>query len=281
MIRQAFVFTILGWVMAVSQLTVSAIGAEWEGETSEWQGFQRYDFKLDGLDCFVVLPEEPVPGKPWVWRARFPSFHAEADLLLLKQGFHVAHIDTGGMLGSPKALEHWDRFYETLTKKHGLARRPAIEAVSRGGLFAYRWAARHPERVACIYADTPVCDIKSWPLGKGSGIGHEATWQCLLEAYSMTHEEALQFAENPMDVLAPIAKAGVPLLHIVSLNDRVVPPRENTFVLAERYRALGGEIEIIEVAEGTEKSNGHHFTHPDPGRVARFMAQHAGAPGEG
>ena len=76
-------------------------------------------------------------------------------------------------------------------------------------------------------------------------------------------------------MLAPIAKAGVPLLHLISLNDQVVPPSENTFVLAERYRKLGGTIEIIEVKEGAEKSNGHHLTHPNPDRVADFIEKHA------
>ena len=184
------------------------------------------------------------------------------------------------MLGSPQAMTHWDAFYAAMTGEHGLAEKPALEAVSRGGLFAYRWAARNPTKVACIYADTPVCDYKSWPLGQGTGVGSEAVWATLLKEYGFTHEEAVAFDEQPVDVLAPIATAKIPLLHIVSLNDRVVPPTENTFVLAERYRKLGGEIEVIEVAEGTEKSQGHHFTHPDPKRVADFIERNASVAGE-
>ncbi len=132
----------------------------------------------------MILPEERT-GRPSLDLAgAVPSFHIEADLLLLMQGFHVAHIDTAGMLGSPRAMEHWDAFYEVMTDKYGLAKKPALEAVSRGGLFAYRWAARHPNRVTCIYADTPVCDFKSWPLGSGSGIGHEKTWAVYLRVYA-------------------------------------------------------------------------------------------------
>jgi len=197
------------------------------------------------------------------------------DLLLLKQGYHIAHIDTGGMLGSPKALKHWDAFYEEMTVEHQLAKKVVLEAVSRGGLFAYRWASKHPERVACIYADTPVCDFKSWPLGQGAGLGHPQTWDRLLEEYGFTQQQALEFRGNPLDILKPLADAEIPVMHIVSLNDRVVPVEENTFELARRYRALGGSIEIIEVREGTAKSNGHHFTHPDPARVATFIRQHS------
>jgi pimeloyl-ACP methyl ester carboxylesterase len=213
-------------------------------------------------------------GNPWVWRARVPDYHSEADVLLLEQGFHVAHMNTSGMLGSPRALGHWNKFYEFMTKEHGLSEKVALEAVSRGGLFAYRWAAKNPNSVACIYADTPVCDFKSWPLGQGSGIGNKKTWQNLLKQYDFTEKQALAYRENPVDILAPIAKAKVPLLHIISLNDRVVPPDENTFVLAERYRKLGGSIDIIEVKEGP-RANGHHFDHPDPRRVSGFIQIHA------
>lgn len=264
---------IVSFVVLMGARMLLAEGVVWQGERSEWNGYQRYDFEVEGKKCHVILPEKEREGRPWIWRARFPSFHIEADLLLLMQGFHVAHINTAGMLGSPRAMAHWDAFYEVMTDKYGLAKKPALEAVSRGGLFAYRWAARHPNRVTCIYADTPVCDFKSWPLGRGSGIGHEKTWARLLEEYTLTEAEALEYRENPIDVLAPIAAAKIPLLHIISLNDRVVPPEENTFVLARRYRELGGSIEIIEVKEGTEKSNGHHFDHPDPERVAEFIVQ--------
>ncbi|MDG2169890.1 MAG: alpha/beta hydrolase [Opitutales bacterium] len=244
----------------------------WPGEASDWNGYQRYDFEVDGRACYVVTPQTVIDGNPWVWRARFPNFHTGADLILLEQGFHIAFMDTNRMLGSPRAMKHWDAFYEVITDTYNLAPKPALEAVSRGGLFAYRWASRHPDRVACIYADTPVCDFKSWPLGRGEGIGHPKTWNTLLEEYGFTQEKALAFDENPIDVLEPIAQAGIPLMTIVSLNDVVVPPAENTFVLAKRYRELGGSIEIIKVEEGTDKSNGHHFTHPDPQRVAAFIA---------
>ena len=249
--------------------------ANWPAAPTDWKGFERYDFEVDGRDCFVVAPKTIAEGKPWVWRARFPNYHPEVDLLLLERGFHIAFMNTNGMLGSPTAMKHWDTFYETMTDTYGLSTMPALEAVSRGGLFAYRWASRHPDRVSCIYADTPVCDFKSWPLGQGEGLGHSKTWENLLEQYGFTEEEALTYDKNPIDVLEPIAEWGIPLMTIVSLNDRVVPAEENTFKLASRYRALGGSIKIIAVEEGTEKSNGHHFTHPDPEAVATFIEDHS------
>jgi sialidase-1 len=232
-------FALLCGLICIFALNVSA--DDWKGEVSSWKGFQRYDFQVDGLDCYVVVPMKPATGNPWIWRATFPEYHTEADVM---------------------------------TNQHGLAGKVALEAVSRGGLFAYRWAAQHPERVACIYADVPVCDIKSWPLGQGTGLGNKKTWERLLKEYGFTEEQALEWRENPIDVLEPIAAARIPLLNIVSLNDRVIPPKENTFLLAEQYRELGGSIEIIEVPEGSNE-NGHHLVHPDPERVASFIEKHS------
>ena len=264
------VIVLLTGLLCIHAATVS--GAK--RKKNPWEGYERLDFEVDGRKCFLIKPEKPASGNPWVWRARFPTYHPEADLLLLQRGFHIAYINTDNMLGSPRALKHWDAFYEHMTEEKGMAKKVALEAVSRGGLFAYRWAARNPQYVACIYADVPVCDFKSWPLGQGSGVGHKNVWKALLKEYGFTKEQALEYRENPIDVLAPIAKAKIPLLSIVSLNDRVVPPKENTFVLAERYRKLGGNIEIIELEEGP-RSKGHHFDHPDPKRVANFISRYA------
>ena len=38
---------------------------------------------------------------------------------------------------------------------YGLSPRVTLEGFSRGGLFAYNWAADHPDKVACIYDVRP------------------------------------------------------------------------------------------------------------------------------
>jgi predicted esterase len=49
---------------------------------------------------------------------------------------------------------------------------------------------------------------------------------------------------NPIDRLEPLAKAGVPILHIHGDADTVVPLEKNSQVLADRYRALGGKMKL-------------------------------------
>ncbi len=129
------------------------------------------------------------------------------DVELLGQGFHIAYVDVAGMFGSPKAIQIGDALYEYLTSKQGFAKKPALEGVSRGGLFVYNWAAKHPEKVACIYCDTPVCDMKSWPGGKGQGVGATREWEQCKAAYGLSEQQAMDYASNPVDGARTFATA--------------------------------------------------------------------------
>jgi hypothetical protein len=95
--------------------------------------------------------------------------------------------------------------------------------------------------------------VKSWPGGKGTSKGSPHDWQIFLKLYGFTEEQALAWKENPIDLLAPVAKAKIPIIHVVGDADDVVPVLENTTMLVERYRALGGKIEVI-----SKPGIGHH-----------------------
>ncbi|MGV8094338.1 MAG: hypothetical protein AB2L24_20985 [Mangrovibacterium sp.] len=56
-----------------------------------------------------------------------------------------------------------------MTKTWRLASKVALEVISEGGLYAYAWAKSNPTRVACIYAESPVCDFNSWSGSKETG----------------------------------------------------------------------------------------------------------------
>jgi len=235
-----------------------------------WHGYDRFDFTVSGRHCIVVRPTEVAPGTPWVWRATFFEERPEVELGLLARGFHVAYMEVTDLCGSPTAVALWDELYRQLTELHGFAARPALTAISRGGLIVYRWAAAHPDRVACIYADIPVCDFKSWPGGRGRGPGEAAEWRRCLEVYGFDEAQALAYAGNPVDNLAPLAHAGVPLLHAAGAVDGLVPFDENTGLLVQRYRALGGDADVI-VKPGT----GHAPGLDDPAPVIEFITTHA------
>ena len=247
-------------------------GAAIPGKQTDWFGADRYEFAFDGRSCFLVPPRQPAPGLPWVWRARFFGAWPGVDLALLARGFHLAYIDVAGLYGGAQAVAHWDAFYRHLTARYGLARRPALEGMSRGGLIVFNWASQNPEKVACIYADAPVVDIRSWPGGKGAGDGSSDDWAACLRLYGLTEAEAMTFKGNPIDRLAPLAARGVPLLHVCGDADTSVPIEENTRVLEARYRELGGTITVI------VKPGGAHHPHSleDPTPIVAFILKHCG-----
>jgi pimeloyl-ACP methyl ester carboxylesterase len=224
------------------------------GTRSDYRGFDRYDHEVDGCATIVVAPHKIAPERPWIWRAEFFDHEPQADLALLDHGFHLTFIEVHNTFGCPWAMDRWDSFYAFLTGEYGLHDKAALEGLSRGGLYCYNWAARHPDRVACLYADAGVMDFKSWPAGRGGGDGNPAEWEKLLNDYGFaSEEEALAYGGNPVDNLAPLAQAGIPLLHVYGDADAAVPPGENVLVVNERYEQLGGYIALI-----CKHGVGHH-----------------------
>ena len=242
------------------------------GKKSDWKGFTKYSFEFEGKKAFVVEPTKALNSKPWVWRARFPGWHTEMDSILLSEGFHIAYLNTNSQFGSPRAVKSWARFYKYLTKSHDFSDKVALEGVSRGGLFIYNWAKKYPERVSCIYAEAPVCDFTSWPGGFGTGIGSTKDWKILKKEYGFnTDSDAKKYIGNPIDGLEKLAAAKVPVLHMISLTDSVVPPKENTLPLINKYIELGGIATVVTCTEGKQTLHGHHFPIETPRLGADFI----------
>ena len=97
----------------------------------------------------------------------FWGHEPQTDIALLEHGFHIVYCDVADLYGSDKAVQRWNSFYKRMVKA-GFNKKVALEGMSRGGLIVYNWAAQNPEKVACIYADAPVMDFKSWPMGQGN-----------------------------------------------------------------------------------------------------------------
>jgi hypothetical protein len=177
----------------------------------EWQGRKKIDFQIQGRKAFLVEPTKPALGKPWIWRTEFFGHEPQADIALLDKGFFLAYVDMTNLYGGPLAMSIMDEMYLTAIGKHSLSEKVVLEGFSRGGLFAFNWAARNPAKVACIYNDAPVCDFTSWPGGKGQGKGSPADWERLKKVYAMRDEEAANSPWNPINQLETIAKAKIPL----------------------------------------------------------------------
>jgi len=89
-----------------------------QGDKIDWYGFDRYDFVMNKqtlaitpfkasageqsgeignsdqgqLRCVVVVPKQAAPGNPWSWRGVYWNHQPQAEVELLKRGFHIAYI---------------------------------------------------------------------------------------------------------------------------------------------------------------------------------------------
>ena len=236
-------------------------------QESDYHGFKCLDFKFEGHDAKIVLPRKAEDGRHWIWRARFWGHEPQTEIALLKKGFHVVYIDAAAECGNDEAVTLWDHFYDYLIKTYELNPKAVLEGFSRGGLYVYNWGSKNTGKVACIYADAPVCDLRSWPGGKGKGKGSPADWQQHLKAYHLTEETVNDFKGMPIYNARILAEAHVPALHVCGAADDVVPIQENTYVLEKTYKAAGGNIKII-VKEGI----GHHpHSLKDPSPIVDFI----------
>lgn len=227
--------------------------APFEGRSTRWHQFTRYDFVMDDATfslepferpenegdgirdpapghhrCVVVVPAVPAKGNPWSWRGCYWDHQPQAEIELLKRGFHVAYISASATLRPGKT---WDAWYEFLTQKHGLSPKPALVGMSRGGEFAYTWAVAHPDKVSCVYADNPGAN------------------------------------DEVLERLVLLARHDVPLLHICGSLDPILP--KFTLPMEAIYQQLGGRISVM-IKEGY----GHHpHSLKDPKVIADFIEQ--------
>jgi pimeloyl-ACP methyl ester carboxylesterase len=215
-------------------------------------GGELVELRVRGRLAYLIKPTGKADSqKRWVWD--FPFWLAINDAFghaahrhyvekLLAAGFHVAGVDVGPSCGSPAAAEVCQEFYEQLVSKYGLHKRARLLAHSHGGLIAYGWAFRHPTCLDRIAGMCPATDFRTYP-----NLPNVCTGPTKGLDYGLSLEELDRRAGefNPIDNLAPLAKANVKLLHLHGNEDTLVPTDANSKELARRYRELGGQAEIV------------------------------------
>ena len=125
----------------------------------------------------------------------------------------------------------------------------------------YNWAVEHAHEVGCIVGIYPVTNLEGWP-----NLGGEK----IQKAYGMNEAQLRKRLRknNPIDRLAPLARAKVPIFHTHGDADKVVPLEPNTLELARRYKAMGGEAEV-EVVHGKGHEEVPEFFHSE--RLLDFL----------
>lgn len=199
-------------------------------------------FSVQGRTAFVIQPSAKSDKSiPWVWYApTLPNLPGGAERWMferfLEAGIAVAGIDVGESYGSPAGRALYSALYDELTGARGFSRKPVMLGRSRGGLMTLSWAADHADKVGGFAGIYPVCNLASYP-----GIAKAAPAHQLKTVELQTRLTDY----NPVDRLAPLAKAGVPFFAIHGDVDKTVPLEANSGLLKSRYTALGGKMELV------------------------------------
>src|SRR4029077_8980940 len=158
-------------------------------------------------------------------------------LALLAKGYFIAAPAISG--GGPTRKE-WDEGYKTMTD-HGFSKKPALTGIGAGTGEAYAWAIQNPDKVSCIYGENPA-----------------------LRSIMSGNLPPLDDAKRPLvDNLAPLAKAGVPVLHVCGSLDPWLD--RDTRVAEKKYKELGGNFTVI-----IRQGEGHFLRPQDPKPVVDF-----------
>ena len=253
------------------------------GEPTNFQGFALFTIPVGTDNATVLCPANPAQGRPWVLapssydlKSAPVAYIAQTELELAKRGFYVVTLNLGNTYGAPDAIAKWDALYPLMTKKYGMAKKPALMGLSREGLAIARWAAANKGKVSCLYMDKAVCDFKSWPGGKlGIGKGSSGDWQSLIKLYHFKSEkEALAFHKNPVDLARKLAAAKITIIYVTGETDDAVPYSENGAIMEQQYKKWGGTFKLI-----LKKGEGHHpHGLQDQTPVVDFIQLHAGHP---
>jgi lysophospholipase L1-like esterase len=230
-------------------------------KVSFFYGYPCAEFTIDGRDCKVVKPKWSAIGHPWVWRARFWGHEPQTDIALLERGFHIAYCDVAELLGNDEAIDYWNDFYKMINNA-GLSKKAVLEGMSRGGIYIYNWAAVNPEKVACVYADNVLLDLRFWP-----------DTAILKQDYHLTYARQIgALKASPIDKVSQIVKGNYPMLHLSADADEAVDPSKNTLLFEQEVKALNGSITVI------HKPGFKHHPHslPNPAPIVEFILNATG-----
>src|SRR6266566_8032067 len=91
--------------------------AGFDGEKTDWHGFERFDYVMDEASfaitpfrrpdsekfgvsnppkgqrrSIIVVPKQAAPGHPWSWQGCYWDHEPQTEVELLRRGFHIAFI---------------------------------------------------------------------------------------------------------------------------------------------------------------------------------------------
>lgn len=196
--------------------------------------YRRYLVQIPGVDAFttIIAPVNPAPGKPWVFRPDAVKRDDTVSMALLNKGYYIVTGAVPYNYDGP-VLDQWNNIYKYLTG-FGFSAKPVMSGNGSAAGEAIAWAIENPDKVKCIYSVNPV--LKSKVMTK----------------------------TPPIDNLAPLAKAGIPVLFVCGSLDPSV--NDQALAAKNRYTALGGKITVIVI-----NGEGHYLSQKVPEPAIDFI----------
>lgn len=198
---------------------------------------------LQSNKAFLILPNTTgnQDKLPWVWYApALPGLPGPEENWMfekfLEAGIAIAGIDVGESMGNSRGRKIYSLFYQELVGQRGYSSLPVLLARSRGGLMLYSWAADHPKQVGAIAGIYPVVDLRSYP-----GIEKAAA------AYGYSAKKMTRKLKrvNPIAKIRPLAKSGIPILHLHGDQDELVPLAKNSGAVDSIYHRYDKTIRLL------------------------------------
>lgn len=241
-----------------------------ETTKSTWNGFERLDFLFEGREAILILPKDENKCNKWLLKTEyfdaFPNFEIE----MVARGWHLAFLKNKTRWCLDEDLDMKARFADFLKEEFGLYDKCVPVGMSCGGLIGSKFAARHPEKVSCLYLDAPVMNLLSCPGGVGIGsIG--INYKEMEDATGITLSQLINYREHPVDKMPILLENNIPIILVAGDSDPVVPYCENGAMLEKFYKENGGEIEVY-IKPGCAH-HPHGFDDPTP--IIDFVLAHA------
>ena len=235
---------------------------------SEWRGFKRIDFKFEGREAILVLPDEANAEKNWLLKTEYFEAFQDFEYEMVCRGWHLAFIKNVTRWCINEDLDLKARFAEALAKELGLYPKCVPVGMSCGGMIGVKLAARHPECVSALYLDAPVMNLLSCPAGLGKGrstVMHEFT-----DHTGITLTELLSYRDHPIDKMHLLLENNIPVFIVYGTADPIVPYDENGELLERYYRANDGIIKTV----GKPGCAHHPHGLEDNAPLIKFVEEH-------
>lgn len=207
-------------------------------EQDKFHGYDRVIFDFKGYEAWVVFPKDvPVKGNPWTWCMQWATAFVPRTNVpqLLENGYHHVTIDTFRHHMNEEGIRVSAEFQKFLVDELGFAPKANLIGLSWGGFFSIRYAAVHPENVRKIYLDAP---LLTFTPGRVDGVG---SWKKRLPADG----DWLKDPEMPVNKAEQVARTGIPVLLLYGGQDQTVPPATSAELFEKRFRAAGGDINVV------------------------------------